>query len=224
MSIYYVYAYSRSKNSIIAPKGTPYYVGKGSNGRAYDKRHAVSIPKDKSNIVFLESNLSENKAFEIEKFLIGYYGRIDLGTGILRNRTDGGEGSSGYKWSNESKSKMSVSMKGKNKGEKCYWYGKTGKSHPMYGKTGEKNSMYGKQHSIETKEKFSISRKGKYGGENNSMYGKQHSIETKEKMSASKLNMPIVTCPHCGKSGTHNMKRYHFGNCKHLIENLIIVL
>ena len=30
MSIYYVYAYLRSKDSTIAPKGTPYYIGKGS--------------------------------------------------------------------------------------------------------------------------------------------------------------------------------------------------
>jgi hypothetical protein len=24
----------------------------------------------------------------------------------------------------------------------------------------------------------------------------------------------LETCPHCGVSGTNNMKRYHFDNCK----------
>jgi len=192
MSIYYVYAYSRSKNSIIAPKGTPYYVGKGSNGRAYDKRHAVSIPKDKSNIVFLESNLSENKAFEIEKFLIGYYGRIDLGTGILRNRTDGGEGSSGYIVSKETRMKKSAAWKGEN--------------NPMYGKSGINSPRYGKPHSEETKAKMSAVLKGR-----------QFSNDSKAKMSAAQKRIihPIVECPHCGKRGKDNvMARYHFNNCK----------
>jgi len=26
---------------------------------------------------------------------------------------------------------------------------------------------------------------------------------------------PLVKCPHCGKEGGSNMKRYHFNNCKH---------
>jgi hypothetical protein len=43
----------------------------------------------------LRKDLPEGKAFEWEKFYIKHYGRIDLGTGILRNLTDGGEGQSG---------------------------------------------------------------------------------------------------------------------------------
>lgn len=143
MSIYYVYAYIRSKDSTIASKGTPYYIGKGSNGRAYKKHRTVATPKNKHNIIFLESDLSENKAFEIEKYLIGYYGRKDLGTGILLNRTDGGEGSSGYIASNESKAKMSAIWKTRSK----------------EGISKITSGMKGKHHSIETKTKIATSLK-----------------------------------------------------------------
>jgi hypothetical protein len=199
MSIYYVYAYLRSKDSSIALKGTPYYIGKGSNGRAYSKHHTINLPKDKSNIVILEYNLSENKAFYIEKFLIVCYGRIDIGTGILRNRTDGGEGSSGLVHSSESKMKMSDANKGEN--------------NPMYGKTGENAPNYGKQFSEEHRIKMSVAQKG----EKSPNYGKRHSMETRAKMSAAKKGKihPMVECPYCGKQGSgSNMKRWHFDNCK----------
>jgi len=76
--------------------GSPYYVGKGKGKRGFASAgHGVHCPKDSTRII-TQDWLSEEQAFEAEIFLIAYYGRIDLGTGCLRNRTHGGEGCPGF--------------------------------------------------------------------------------------------------------------------------------
>jgi len=85
--------------------GTPYYVGKGKGNRAYDNHsHRVNSPITTDQIL-LQEFPSEDAAFAAEKFFISYYGRLDIGTGCLRNRTDGGEGLSNP--SPEARQKMS---------------------------------------------------------------------------------------------------------------------
>jgi hypothetical protein len=86
---YYTYAYLRED-------GTPYYVGRGKGGRAFDKTHRIKVPP-KERVLFLKQNLTYEEATKHEIYMIAVLGRKDLGTGILRNLTDGGEGRPGPK-------------------------------------------------------------------------------------------------------------------------------
>ena len=107
---YYVYAYVRAVTSKNGEAGTPYYIGKGKGGRAFEG-HRVRVPKDRSRIVIIEEDLNEAEAFELEISEIAKYGRLDLATGILRNLTNGGEGTSGRILSDNSRRKLSDSLK-----------------------------------------------------------------------------------------------------------------
>jgi hypothetical protein len=215
---FYTYAYLREDR-------TPYYIGKGENDRIYKKKKSeIKPPKDKSKVIFLKQNLTEEEAFRHEIYMIAVFGRKDLGTGILRNRTNGGEGSSGAIHTPETKAKMSVAKKGEN--------------NPMYNKTpspetrakmsdaqkGENSPNYGKTHSQETRVKMSAAMKG----ENNPNYGKTHSEETRVKMSAA---MKGENNPNYGKTHSEETRRKQSeankgkkwwndgcGNCKMMIE------
>lgn len=97
---FYTYAYLREDK-------TPYYVGKGVRGRLYAKNHGKIPVPNKNRIIFLKKNLSEEEAFKHEKYMIAVFGRKNLGTGILLNMTDGGEGATGNRHSEKSKKILS---------------------------------------------------------------------------------------------------------------------
>ena len=162
--MYYTYAYLREDR-------TPYYIGKGSGKRVYSKIRSVSIPP-KDRILILKKDLTEDEAFQHEKYMIAVFGRKDLGTGILHNKTDGGEGVSGHIYTEEQKQKITQSKLGKNfgmVGENHHMYGKThtpearrkmsekvsGEKHPMYGKKGKEHHSYGYRHTEEARKQMS---------------------------------------------------------------------
>jgi hypothetical protein len=90
---FYVYAFLREKDSPNGKRLSPYYIGKGCGNRAWSNlgRRALK-PSDPSRIVLLRQNLKEDDAYAWEVFYIAHYGRVDKGTGMLWNMTDGGDG------------------------------------------------------------------------------------------------------------------------------------
>lgn len=109
---FYVYAYLRHD-------GTPYYIGKGKGVRAWkshSRQNGADLLPDDSRIQILAHKLSDGEAKLLEKTLISSFGRADLGEGILRNLTNGGDGSSGVKMSGETLTKKSIALKGRKTG------------------------------------------------------------------------------------------------------------
>ncbi len=103
---FYVYGYVRETSSLNGPKGSFYYIGKGTGSRRFTKgKSEIRVPKRSNNVLIAES-LYENDARQLEMLLIYLYGRLDMQTGCLRNLTDGGEGCSGRVVSNETRLKM----------------------------------------------------------------------------------------------------------------------
>jgi hypothetical protein len=159
---FYTYAYLREDR-------TPYYIGKGIGKRIIKRfKKDIKPPKDKSRIIFLKQNLTEEEAFKHEIYMIAVFGRKDLGTGILRNMTNGGDGTSGRIMAEETKRKIGDAQK------------------------GDKNHNYGKSPSEETRKKLSQASKDRIISEETKKklselhMGKTHTDETKKKISKSK--------------------------------------
>ena len=167
--IYYTYAFLREDR-------TPYYIGKGKGNRAYRRRDkGIKPPKDKSKILILKQNLTEEESFRHEVYMIAVFGRKDLGTGILHNKTNGGDGVSGAVVSDETRRKMSEALKGKPRSKEIrrkISEAHRGKTHSEESRRNMSESQKGKTFSEETKRKLSESQKGK-----------NHSEETRRKMS-----------------------------------------
>ena len=175
---YYTYAYLREDK-------TPYYIGKGTGNRIYSTNRIIKPPKDKSRIIYLKQNLTETEAFRHEIYMISVFGRKDLGTGILYNMTNGGDGSSGWVPSEEYRKKMSDAQKGKTHSEdskKKMSVAQKGKTLSEEHRRKISEAHKGKIASEETKIKLSEAQKGN----KNHNYGKTFSEETRRKIGDAK--------------------------------------
>lgn len=207
MNDYYVYGYYRFD------KQSFFYIGKGRGKRVFNISGRTQHFKNIFNMtecisVILYKNLTEQQALDLEQTVIenllqdGY--SIETGDCIknnnkhLVNRTLGGDGISGFSFSEETKQKMSESKQG------------------MF--DGEKNPMFGKNHSRQSRDKMSLSRKGRNLGKDNPNYGNKLSDEAKRRISeANKIhskgesnpNYNKGICVYCTQADTHfkNMKR-----------------
>jgi hypothetical protein len=103
----FVYAYLREHDR------TPYYIGFSSTSTRPLVPHACQLPAYNSLIVVLRSGLSEQDAFEWERYYIKRFGRKDVKNGLLLNRTDGGEGCTGRVCGQSTKEKISAAHVGK---------------------------------------------------------------------------------------------------------------
>ena len=155
---FYVYKHIRKDNN------TCFYVGKGKGRRIYRPKRNKHYNRIRKRygcyVVKIKENLTEKEAFALEReiiedyvFVFGYginikgYDDYDHDLPHLTNMSWGGEGTSGYKFSEESKQKMSE----KRKGEK---FSEEHKLNISKAKKGEK-------HSEEHNKKISEAKKGK---------------------------------------------------------------
>jgi len=208
MTTFYVYIYQDPERNV------PMYVGKGCGGRyKFHIKKATNI-RFKNRIITLKNMgmepivnvvkcASENDALLEEIRLIKLYGRKDLGLGTLYNMTDGGEGSSGWKPSEQTKKKIGD----KNRNPSAI--------------TRAKQSAWVRtdvlrQKISEAQRKTQASMTEEQRAARSLRQSKENlSIETRNLMSKSAKERPAVTCPHCGKVGkAPGIRRHHFEYCK----------
>lgn len=182
MNIYYVYAYLRKSDL------TPYYIGKGKGDRAWANHKHITVPKDKSKIVILETNLTNVGACAIERRLIRWWGRKDIHTGILLNRTDGGEGGDGMKLSAETRAKISAAGRGRVHSEETKQ-----RMRKVVRSEEFKENLRNRTISNETRQKLSAAGQGRTGWNKGKVWSDDH----KKKLSEI----------HTGKPGTTKGKK-----------------
>jgi hypothetical protein len=155
---YYVYAYldSKMEENIsfddIVFTHRPVYIGKGKNNRMLDhfkdRKRFKTYFYNKLNKMILEENTpmviklkefdNEQDAIKMEVDLIRFLGKKKNG-GLLYNITDGGDGVSGYVYTDEQKEERRIISIKIN--SKQYFPDTRGENHPMFGKKHKQSSI-----------------------------------------------------------------------------------
>ncbi len=208
MSQFYTYLHCK-------PDGTPFYVGKGTGDRAYrllsrriNLHHRNIINKygeEKIKIFVFECD-SERQAFDDE---IQHIAQLRKEGYRLANKSNGGEGPSGFKHSEETRKKISLIQIGKTLTDEH-------RKRISIGNTGKKMSLEARQHISDGRKGMSFSVEHK---SNLSKARRQSTLCAIVPSIGGRANkgkkQPLIACPHCGKiGGNKTMPRWHFSNCK----------
>lgn len=120
--MFYIYQHIRLDTNQVFYIGISRHNCRSKYKRAYQKDKRNSIWKNivnktdfKCEIILESFDINIIKAKEIE--LIAFYGKIKECTGTLANITDGGEGTFGYKPTEEVRTKQSIIMRGRKHSE-----------------------------------------------------------------------------------------------------------
>lgn len=182
--------------------GTIFYVGIGlTEARAYQKKsrslHWKSIVnKCGYSVEVTHTELVWNEACSIEMYLISFYGRKDLGKGLLVNKTDGGEGTINAITSDATRVKISVTHKGKKQSPEFI----KKRIGAIKKKTG---TRIGTKFSDETKKKISESGLGR-------VFSEEHKYKISEaKKKGSSWNKGISVCAETKKKISESLKKYN---------------
>jgi hypothetical protein len=174
-------------------KNEPFYIGIGSDEkykRAFSKQgrslHWKNIiSKFEYEVEIMVTDLTWDEACVKEKEFILLYGRHDLNLGTLTNKTFGGDGVSGIKFTEDAKQRMSNSQKNKK---------------PISEETRER--MRKASQSRDTAAHI----RGK-------KVSKELIEKRRKKMIG--VKKITKECPHCGLiGGAPQMAQWHFDNCK----------
>ena len=187
MSQFYVYEHLTKDTNM------PFYVGKGfgyrCNSKSYRNKHWHNTVKKHGFFVnIIAKDLDEELSFLCEQERIDQLKRLGY---KLCNYTDGGEGISGHKHSNETKTKISQKLKGKNVGHT--W--NVGRKQSEEWKSNISKSLVGNKRRLgipHTKETLEIIKLHSFG-KNNPMFGKIQKNSTKSKISAQMLGRIRIT-------------------------------
>ena len=192
---FYVYAH------FIPNQEVPFYIGKGTADRAYQKWNRNPwwkriVNKYGLEIKLLEEGLTHKQANELEIKLIAQFGRKDIKTGCLVNLTDGGEGFVGMLVTDSHKKHNSQALK------------LLGEKHPAKRESWKK---YMREHNPAKKD--SVRKKI---SENNSMnnpatrsklVGRKHTIESRTQIS--EANRKRVRTEESKERVRQSLLRYH---------------
>jgi hypothetical protein len=216
--MHYTYVHYRASD------GLPFYVGKGKGRRAWSHQNRNQHWKNTCSKHGIKVQIAaewktESEAFEHEKFLILCF--KDMGV-CLVNQTNGGEGASGLKWSEESKKRVHSHKRHASEiaKKKISETTKAAMARPeVFAKLGLHS--IGKKASVETREKMSASHKKLLNESRIELLRKQAvegitpEIRARITKAITGLKREKIACPHCAKEGAANvMYRWHFDNCK----------